>query len=532
MPPGFTRKDVGIVVALAVLCIAVYGRTAAFPFVNYDDPHFIFDNPSLRGGLSLESIRWAFTTELDTQWIPLTWLSRLLDVSLFGMDAGRHHLVNVFFHLANTILLYVAFRRMTRNERASALVAALFAVHPLHVESVAWVTERKDLLSAFFFLLTVLAYLRYYERPRVGRYLVALSLFVLGLLSKPILVTVPFVLLLLDVWPLARFSPAAGAEGGTRPSFLLLEKVPFMAITVLFCMVMLRTQSTIPSLNALVPLWARAGNALVAAADYLRKAAWPSGLTIFYPHPGRNLVSWHVASAGLVLCAVSAWAVGQHRRRPWVFVGWFWFLGMLVPVLGLVPLGSWAMADRYTYLPLIGLSIVPAWFLEEMREHPAVPRAVSPTLGVALVLALATVASHQVGYWRDSVPLFEHALEVTKDNYVAHNQLGHALYRKGLTEEAIPHFREALRIFPDFAEPHHNLGLALLRLGRSEEAASHFRETIRIVPTLADAYNNLGVVLVRSGKREEAMGLFREAIRLRPGYVAAKANLDKAGREP
>jgi tetratricopeptide (TPR) repeat protein len=530
--PKCSRRDAGIVFALAALCLAVYGRTACFPFVNYDDPHFISENPFLAGGLSLEGIRWAFTTDLDTQWIPLTWLSRLLDVSLFGMNAGGHHLVNALIHLANAILLYALFRRMTGREMASALVAALFAVHPLHVESVAWVTERKDLLGGFFFLACLLAYVRYCDRPTAARYLAALFLFALGLLSKPTVVTLPFVLLLLDLWPLGRLRHSAEAGPGARPpGALLLEKLPFAALSAISCAILLAARSKVPPAADVLPPVYRAGNALLSAATYVRKAAWPSGLAVFYPHPGQGLSASRAVLAGLFLCAASAWTIAQLRRRPWLFVGWSWFLGMLVPVLGLVPLGNWGMADRYTYLPLIGLSILPACFLDELGARPAMRRAV-PAAAIAWLLALAALSCLQVGYWRDSVPLFEHAIEVTGGNPVAHNQLGRSLDREGRTAEAIPHLREALRAFPDFAEAHHNLAVALVRTGRSAEAEFHFRETIRIAPAVPDAYNNLGVLVARAGKRQEAAALFREALRLRPGYAEARANLERSGKGP
>ncbi|MFA6147282.1 MAG: tetratricopeptide repeat protein [bacterium] len=517
--------------ALAVLAFAVYWRVGSFPFIHFDDDTYILRNPSLHGGLSFASIRWAFTNWKEIGWLPLTWLSHLLDVSLFGMDAGKQHLVNLLFHVANTLLLFHVLRRTTGKTWESGLVAALFSVHPLHVESVVWVSERKDVLSTFFWMLSLESYARYAERPGVARYGTVVLFFVLGLLSKPMVVTLPLVLLLLDFWPLGRLWPAADSpdEGSVRyspasPGRLLLEKAPLMLLSAVFCMVTYLSQEGMGAVNPMwaTPLWSRAGNALLSYAVYLSKAVWPSKLAVFYPHPGTNLELWKAVSSGLLLCTVTALVVRGAFRRRWLATGWFWFLGTLVPVIGLVQVGGQAMADRYTYVPLIGPFLVAAWGGGELASRWRIPKGMAAGVWLA---ALAACAWVQTGYWRGTVPLFEHALEVTEDNWIAHFSLGVSATESGRDDEAIARYREAIRIYPAFAAAHNNLGAALLKVGRPDEAIFHIREALRLDPESPDAHNNLGIHLARIGRSDEAIAQYREALRIRPGYAEAHHSL-------
>jgi Flp pilus assembly protein TadD len=566
IPPHYA-----VAAVLSAMVIVVYWRVGHFPFIGYDDDRYILNNPALQGGLSLSGLRWAFTTDMDAGRIPLTWLSRMLDISLFGMDAGKHHLVNVLLHLLNTLLLFQVLRKMTGRMWECGLVAAFFAVHPLHVESVAWVTERKDVLAGFFWMLSMWAYARYAERPGVVRYGLVVLFFSLGLMSKAILVTFPFVLLLLDYWPLGRFSFAGelSRENPSRfshspPGRLVQEKIPLLFLSLIASVVTYRSQDMagmVVSLE-LSPLWVRTGNALQAYASYLGKTVWPSGLAFFYPHPGTRILFWKIAVAGMLLGLVTVFFVRQARNRGWLAVGWFWFLGTLVPVLGLVHVGDQAMADRCTYIPLIGLSIVCAWGSGELAGRWKVSAAAMAAVSGAGLAALMACSWVQVGYWRGSVPLFTHALEVTRDNWGAQNALGKIAAEAGREEEAVARFREAVRLRPDISALHKNLALSLAKVGRLDEAATHLREALRLSPGDGDsayalyvirsgqgkkdealryfnqglraaaasaAWNNdMGLTLAGLGKIDDAIAFFREALRLQPGYAEAHYNLGVA----
>jgi tetratricopeptide (TPR) repeat protein len=450
-----------------------YLGAGGYSFINLDDLKYVIGNSRVRAGLTLEGVQWAFTTFLASNWHPLTWISHMADVSLFGMDAGWHHRVNVFFHASAAALFFLAFWRMTGKMWESALVAALFGVHPLHVESVAWIAERKDVLCAFFWAAGLAAYARYADCPGIRRYGVVLLLFVLGLLSKSMMVPFPFVLLLMDRWPLDRYARVPAAQ-------LLLEKAPLVILSVAACVATLLAQSgTMP---AQYPLYERVANALVSCVAYLGKTAWPAGLSVFYPHPADvagGTPAWKMAAAAILLSGITGIVIAQRKRRPFLAVGWFWFAGTLVPVIGLVQVGKQAMADRYAYIPLIGIFIMVAWLSGEIvRARPQYRRAAAVAAGIAL-LALGGAAHVQAGYWKDSLTLYAHGLSVTSNNALLQNNLGAELDHLGRTREAIPHFREALRIQPDYGDAHNNLGLALGTLGDTEGAFFHMREARR-----------------------------------------------------
>jgi protein O-mannosyl-transferase len=527
------RRTAIIALLLVVLAVLPYAQTFDHDFIDYDDTAFVTDNPEVRAGLSWQGIQWAITTFQAGNWLPLTWMSHMLDVSLFGMEPGWHHLVNVLLHACSTALLFLALFRMTGAVWQSAFVAALFGIHPLHVESVAWVAERKDVLSGFFFMLVLLSYERYVRRRGAGRYLLVVLCFALGLLSKSMLVTVPFVLLLLDIWPLGRTSFTSATEGPAERSVpwgkLLLEKLPFFCMTIAVSAITVAAQREGGAMNLMereiLPLGVRLANAVVSCASYLEKTFWPQSLAFIYPHQGANLPGWKIALSAVALVSVTV-AVIRQFRRPYLAVGWFWYIGMLVPVIGLVQVGKQAMADRYTYLPLTGIFIMLAWFINDIMSSALAGRKkiIAFTAGVVL-LALLTAAIVQTSYWRDYPTLLRHATMAVPDNWLAHRMLGNALSDKGLTDEAIVQYRESLRIQPWNSYGHNNLAVELARQGKYPEAIEHYREAIRIRPTYAEAYNNLGNALAVTGRRSEAIEQYREALRLRPGWTVVRNNL-------
>jgi protein O-mannosyl-transferase len=515
----FPRETAWTSAGLVLLVAAAYAAVARFGFTRFDDPTYVTENPYIAGGLSANAVKWALTSGYAANWHPLTWISHMLDVQLFGLDAGPHHVVNVALHAASTVLLFTVLLRMSGALWPSAFVAGLFGLHPIHVESVAWVAERKDVLSAFFWMLTLWAYAEYARRPRRGAYLAVVVLFALGLMAKPMVVTLPFALLLLDVWPLER------VKGSTWRS-LVLEKAPLFAMSAASGLITVAVQGrggTVAS-GVVLPLGGRIANALTAYVAYLAKTFWPAHLAAYYPYPSSIQVA-RVAGSLILLGALTALAVRLARRHPYVPVGWFWYLGTLVPAIGLIQVGTQAMADRYTYIPLIGIFIVLAWGVPELVARW--PRSRVALLGAAAVALLACTAATraQVRHWSDSKALWTHALRVTKENYAAHTYMGNALSLEGDLEGAIDQYEEALRIRPDYPEAHNNLGPALARTGRLDEAVASFTEAVRLRPNFADAHSNLGLALASQGKLDEAIAQYQEALRLSPEHASARGNL-------
>ena len=528
------RPDILICLFLVIITLSSYWQVRDFAFNNYDDEAYVTKNQHVRRGLTFEGIIWAFSASHSANWHPLTWLSHMLDVQLYRMNPGQHHMTNLLFHLMNTLLLFLVFRRMTGHVWRSGFVAILFALHPLHVESVAWVAERKDVLCAFFWMLTVWSYIRYVERPGVYRYLVILLFFILGLMSKPMIVTLPFVLLLLDYWPLGRLRYPKSIDSipiYSNPSIfhLVWEKIPLFILSTASSVVTLLVQQSGGTLGSLgvYSLSVRIANALASYVSYLVKMMWPFHLAILYPHPGM-LPFWKVAGASLLLVSISLMALWVMRPHPWFIVGWLWYMGTLVPVIGIVQVGFQGMADRYTYVPLIGIFIIIVWGVSELVAGWRYKKIVFGTIGGASLLILMATTWVQAGYWKNSITLFERALEVTSNNYVAYNNLGNALAARGKMFEAIGYYSEALRINPDFKEAHNNLGIAFAMLGRIDEAIGHSLEALRINPDFEEAHNNLGIALINKGKIEEAIFHFREALRIRPDYAHANQNLKNA----
>lgn len=514
---------------LVLLTLVVYRPVLTYGFVNFDDGLYVTGNRQVQKGLTWDTFLWAWQANVASNWHPLTMLTHLLDVELYGLDGRGHHLTNLLLHLANVWLLFEVLRRMTGAVGASAFVAALFGIHPTHVESVAWIAERKDVLSGLFFLLTLGAWQSWVRGPTRWRYLTALLLFACGLLSKPMLVTLPCVLLLLDVWPFGRLRVGEMRSPrdlwiGLRP--LLIEKIPFFVLSAASSAVTVYAQEgSLATLEA-VSIGRRVGNALVSYAVYLGKTVWPAKLAVFYPLP-LSIPWWKGLAAGALLLALTALAVWRLRRQPYLAAGWLWFLGMLVPVIGLLQVGRQAMADRYTYLPSIGLFLILAWGARDLLGAiPAGRRRVVLAGGALAVVAALSVAAHaQVRTWQNSLTLFRHALKVTDDNYLAHLNVAVALSHEGKQEESLHHYREVLRLQRNLAEAHAALGTALRRWGRNAEALPHLRRAVQLKPDRPRFRHTLAITLDDLGHREEAKVQLRKAVELSPRFADAHFGL-------
>jgi Flp pilus assembly protein TadD len=558
---------VSLCALLAAITWAVFNQTLGYPFVTYDDPQYVYANPDISAGVSLSRISWAFTHTIAGNWHPLTTISHMLDCDLYGLKPAGHHFTNVFLHTTAVILLFLVLRAMTGTLWQSFFVAAVFAIHPLHVESVAWISERKDVLSAVFFMLTLGAYVRYVRAPSVTSYLLVFLLFALGLISKPMLVTVPFVLLLLDYWPLCRIThvefpkapkrqPASSSQWPVIRR-LLAEKVPLVALSAFSSVVTLFTQFESAWTISQLPLPWRLNNAAVSYVVYIWQLFWPVRLAAFYPHPNDQLRLWQVVLSLAFLIAVSLLAIYRRKEQPYIFTGWFWYLGMLVPVIGLVQAGDQARADRYTYLPQIGLYVLITWVITDvmtsimahrphlrprmagrqstargMRKHqvdsarvhgsnPGVRyQALWATIAAGIIMAFSWQAFVQTSYWKDSETLWNHALAVTGDNDVAEQNLGFLVMQRGDFDSAVSHFETALRIRSHNSAAHYNFGSALIenslasilkQKGRLNEAVDHYQNAMRLRPGYGDPYLNLGTLLFQQGQMSDAMAQWQKA---------------------
>jgi protein O-mannosyl-transferase len=515
--------------ALLISTLLVFWQVRNFDFLNYDDDLYVYENPHIAGGLTFDNIKWALTTGEATNWHPLTWLSLMLDCQLFGADAaGRMHLVNLLFHLANILLLFKILKKMTDSLWQSAFVAALFALHPMHVESVAWIAERKDVLSTFFLLLTIWAYFRYVKQPNAVHYLLTMLMFVLGLMAKPMLVTLPFVLLLLDYWPLER----------KISRHLLMEKIPFFAISIVSSVITFlvqRSGGAVISIDVF-PLSNRIANTFLSYARYIGKMFWPQNMTVFYPFDAMYIPFWQIAASCLLLLVISIFVIRLGRNQKYLPLGWFWFVGTLVPVIGIIQVGLQAYADRYTYVSYIGLFIMLAWGVPQLLSK-WIYRKIVLGVSMALVLTVLGICAHrQTSYWKNSITFFSHALEVTQNNYVAYNNLGLVYDDLGRSAEAMENFSRAIKIMPNYAQAHTNLGIIYTKLGRWQDAIDEYQQAIKYKPDFAAAYNNLGLAYDDLGRSAEAIEDFKRAIRIKPDYAESHTNLGivytKLGRWP
>lgn len=525
-------RSIPVVVALIALCLFVYWDVQGFDFVNWDDPEYLTENSRVQAGISPSNVWWALTTGHTPYWHPLTWLSHMLDVTLYGMSPGPHHVTNLVLHVMNTLLVFLLLRRMTRDAGPSAFVAAMFAVHPLHVESVAWLTERKDVLSSFLLLVTIWLYLRYVDGPSWRRYLVVVGAYALALMSKPMVVTLPFALLLLDLWPLRRFHAGADARAGTRPaaSRLVVEKVPLLVLALATSVATLIVQTQVGAVAGLsaLPLGSRIQNALVGYVMYLRTTAWPAPLAAFYPM--RDLAAWEVAGAAVLLAILTVAAFLVRRRHPYVIVGWLWYVVTVAPVTGLMQAGEQARADRFMYIPIVGLLVIVAWGGRHLlRSLSITPRVALAAAAIVVVLA-SSVARAQTATWADSLTLWRHAVAVTDRNSIAYEKLGEALRDTGQLADAETSYRKALELVrPDApgseAVIHNSLGIVLERQGKTAEARDHFASAVKRNPSFAEPRTNLANALAAGGAFDEAIVHYRAAIDLKPDYAEPRIGL-------
>ncbi len=557
----FPRSKDRLLVCAALVLLVVFGyfRAGQLGFTEFDDPDYVSRNAHVQAGLTWSGVTWALTTGCSSNWHPLTWISHMVDCQTFGLDSGADHIVNVGFHALNAILLFLLLSSITGSMWRSAFVAALFAAHPLNVENVAWIAERKSLLSTVFWLLTMRAYFRYRAKPGVGRYALVVVLFALGLMAKPMLVTLPFVLLLMDYWPLGK-----AAEGKMDLRRAVVDKLPLVALSVASCWVTMLVQARGGAVRMLgeLPIGERLANVPVAYVEYIGKMIWPSGLCVMYPHPKDTLPVWIIVACVAALVGVSWAAYRTRRSRPYMLVGWLWYLVTLAPVIGIVQVGSQAMADRYAYVPLIGVFVMIAWGARDLfammrlsRRWLAVPAAAIP-----VVLAVCTFS--QTGYWRDNDTLWNRALAVTHDHpmvqccyvsgllaedrsdeaisllrsalsnpqcrEVTHYLLGSVLAKQGRLSDAVAEYEASLRVDSDYAPAHNNLGVALARQGQSGQAVEHLCTAVRLMPNYADAHHNYGVLLAREGKIDEAIREWKRAIEIDPSRGNTRLKLAAA----
>ena len=546
---GVRSRSITIVIYLflAAISLAIFGQTIRYDFVNFDDDLYIYNAPAIQAGLTIKGMALAFTSPHARNWHPLTTISHMLDCQLYGLKAGGHHATNIVLHTIAVLLLFRVLRQMTGAVWKSVVVAALFAVHPLHVESVAWVSERKDVLSAVFFLLMLNAYVRYARAASITRYLAVAVLFAAGLMSKPMLVSAPVVLLLLDYWPLRRFEqPSATKRKATilKPGNqrriirrLFLEKIPLLVLSAGACVITFILQKRAAGAIPPLPFPWRLQNAFASYVIYVWETLWPTRLAVFYPHPDNTLAIWEVILAIGFLLAITVAAIVFRSKRPYLFTGWFWYLGMLVPVIGLVQVGEQGHADRYTYLPHIGLFLLAVWLVADLTAVRRSRSRFAVATAVVIIVALAWAAFIQTSYWRNSETLWTHALAVTSDNDVAHNNLGYLCVDRGELDKAISHFETALRIRSGKPDTHYDVGSAfvqmnladaLARKGQSDEAMVHYEEAIKLQPNYADAYYNRGNVLFAKGRIDEAVADWEKTLQIQPNDADAHTCLGNA----
>lgn len=532
MPEINRSRLIGLAVCLIImaLTLALYWQVTGFNFINFDDPAYVYDNDQVNAGLSIDGIKWALTATQASNWHPVTWFSHMLDVSLFGHDPGLHHLTNVIIHIINSILLFIFFWGLTNKLWQSAFLAALFALHPMHVESVAWISERKDVLSAFFMLMTLLSYSNYVRQVNISNYLVVFVMLVLGLMTKPMLVTLPLVLLLMDFWPLCRIA-GHGPEQKTHMKKIsvkaaIYEKLPLLFLaagTSVITIVVQRNSGAIKTLEVF-PLSARIGNALVAYVLYIKKLFWPVGLAIIYPHPGTTAL-WKSWTAAICMIGISIIFFRCAKRFRFLAVGWCWFIITLVPVIGLVQVGNQSMADRYTYIPFVGLFIIVAYGVPLLFDRWHISHKPLFALSFGAIMGCTGATYAQLGYWQNSRTLFSHALKVTDGNFMAHNYLGNTLAELNKPNEAISHYQAALQIYPNYVEALGNLGMVYATQQREKEAGVLLTKALQLSPLDAELHNNMGNIYESEGDYEKALWHYKLALSLKPNFAGAVVNL-------
>jgi len=520
------KYQYSVIIFLIIASFISYGRILSNDFVNFDDDIYITENDHVKSGINTKNIQWAFSTTFADFWHPITWLSLFFDYELYGLNAGGYHLTNLLLHMMSALLLFRIFNRTTGELWPSAFIAAFFALHPLRVESVAWAAERKDVLSIFFGLASIYVYICYAQSAKYSQYFFCLILFVLSLMSKPMLVTLPFVLLLLDYWPLKRWRESTSAEfKSTRISRLIWEKVPFIILAFIFIIVALWAQGLLgaPTSTDSMPFLFRMSNAIIAYVFYLEKIFWPIDLAVFYPYQ-HSLPFWQILLSCLILTGMTLVAFYNVKKTPFLFVGWFWFFGTLLPVIGLVQVGSQAMADRYTYLPSIGIAMMLTWGIFSLFKKEETRKKFLFPAGITILIILAFLTWELSGYWKNNLGLFGHALRVTKNNAMAHNNFGLALLENGNVYEAMDHFNSAMTINSHFVLPYYNRGNAYSKLGLAEKALEDYNHAIALKPDYAEGYYSRGSLLMNLGQYQRALDDFDRAIVLKPGYIKAYNN--------
>jgi len=558
------KQKLIVYIALTVITLAVFWQVNHYAFINLDDPVYVIENSHIQSGITLDGFRWAFSSTYAEFWHPLTWLSLMFDYQLHGLNAGGYHVTNLILHILSTLLLFWLFNRMTGMMWRSAFVAAFFALHPLHVESVAWIAERKDVLSAFFWMLTLCLYVYYTEKPVMKRYLPVVFCFVLALMSKPMVVTLPVILILLDYWPLERLQSQkvttnltnvmpvstnqsiqeTKPEEGTLnesmspphkwklpktriaeiiPLWQIWEKIPFFVLSAVFSIITIYAQFNPSVKHYQFPLGPRLANAPVSFMTYLEKAFVPNYMAVFYPF-SFQLPAWQVWGSVFLILFISVVVIISMRRLPYLFTGWLWYAITLLPVIGIIPVGGFSMADRFTYLPLIGITVMLAWGIPPLIKSEDMRKKILFPASMAFLAILTFLTWQQCGYWKNSIDLFNHTLQVTKHNYLAHIDLGSALFDEGKTEDAIAHYSEAISIMPNIILSYNNRGIAYAKLGQHQRAFEDFNKAISLKSDDADVYINRGFAYTQLGQYQRAIEDFNEAIRLKPDYAKAYNN--------
>ncbi len=513
------KQNFIVCIFLTVATFAVFWQVSQYDFINFDDPIYVTENSHVQSGITLEGLRWAFGTTYAEFWHPLTWLSLMSDYQLYGLNAGGYHVTNVILHLLSTLLLFWLFQRMTGAIWKSAFVAALFALHPLHVESVVWITKRKDVLSAFFWMLTLCLYVYYTEKPVIKRYLLVLSSFVLALMSKPMVVTLPVIMILLDYWPLNRFE----LKKDHPVLWQMKEKLPFFLLSAVFSIIAIYAQYK-PSVRRFsFPLTSRLANASVSFMTYLTETFWPHNLAVFYPFP-EQIPMWQVLGSALMILIISIAVIIAVKRLPYLIVGWLWYAITIMPVIGIIQINPRAMSDNYTYIPLTGLFIMIAWGVPDFLKGWTHRKEILLTLSACSILFLSIISWTQVGYWQNNITLYDHTLTVTDNNWLIYNNRGFAYNNLGNHKQAIKDYDRAIEIIPDYAMAYNNRGNAYNVLGNYRQSIEDYNKAIEINPSYADAYNNRGVAYISLGNYRQAIDDFGRVIEINPGYAGTYSN--------
>lgn len=517
MTTDHKKKKLIVYIFLIVITSAVFWQVYQYEFIDLDDSVYVLNNQHIQSGITSDAIRWSFSTLYAEFWHPVTWFSLMFDYQFYGFNAGGYHLTNIILHILSTLLLFWIFNRMTGEIWKSAFVAAIFALHPLHVESVAWIAKRKDVLSGFFWMLTLCFYVYYTQKPVIKRYLLVVSSFALALMSKPIVVTLPMIMILLDYWPLRRFA----SHKGNRISWQIKEKMPFFILSGIFTVLTYIAHHNPHTEN--FPPGLRIGRAFVSFVNYIEKTFWPADLAVYYPF-SNQLQIWQVTGAVILMIFISFIIITVRKRHPYLLVGWFWYVITLLPVIGIFQAAPKSFYDHYAYLPTIGITMMLAWGIPVLFLKKPFRRIILFASAAAIIMLMVALAGKQCGFWKNNLTLFGHALHVTRNNAIAHNFLALELEKQETFDEALYHFDEAIRIIPDYADVYFNKGNVYIKLGQYQKAIAQYQEAIRLKPYYAEAYNCMGSAYADTGQYEKALEYFNKSIRLKKNFADAYYN--------